>query len=294
MDIKNKKWKCRYAPSLGGLEGDPKDVWGTDAYDPFQDDTESAVFFGLYGLPDFYTLWRHKGRSAILWAGSDIGHFINGYWLDDKGLIRVDPEPLAEWINKNCENYVENGVEHEALMVFGIESKIVPSFLGNVSDYEISYEHNERPKVYMSVSGDNFEMYGWDIIERIADKCNVDFYLYGNTKPWESKHSNVFVRGRISKEEMNDEIKTMQCGLRTLQFDGCSEIVVKGCLWGHHVISYIGYPNVESFSTEENLIKKLNMLQFQREPNLKARDWMIKNLNRYPWNTNIQKKEEKR
>lgn len=282
------KWTCRVASSLGGgFAGTPEKVWGTPQWKPEDVDIYGpTVFFGLYGLPDFYALWRHKGRKAILWAGSDITHFINGYWLDDKGEIRIEPQRLAEWINKNCENYVENGVEHEELMVLGIESKIVPSFLGDVKDYNIEFKYDQRPKVYASVSGDNFDMYGWSLIEHIADRCNVDFFLYGNKTPWESKHSNVFVRGRVSQEEMNNEIKSMSCGLRTLEHDGFSEITAKSILWGQYPISYIGYPHVDSFKTREELVLLLNNLVNKTSPNIQAREYYLKNVNKYPWNEN--------
>lgn len=281
------KWQCKIAPSLGGgFDGIPESVWGTESY-AYQG--EPAIFFGLYGLPDFYALWRHSGRKAILWAGSDIKHFSNGYWLDDKGRIKIEPEALAQWINENCDNYVENGVEHEALMQFGIESKIVPSFLGKVEDYEISYFLSERPKVYLSVSGDNFEMYGWDVIERIAHRCAVEFHLYGNTGEWKSKHSNVYVHGRVPKEQMNQEIKGMQCGLRLNDFDGFSEILAKSVLWGQHPISRIGYQYIESFKDEDDLVKKLNELYKKNTPNNEARKYYKKNLNDYPWNENYKR-----
>lgn len=276
------KWQCKVAPSLGdGFAGTPWEVWHTT---PLLLGDQPCVFFGLYGLPDFYTLWRHKGRKAVLWAGSDIKHFLNGYWLDTKGEVRLDSQlAMGEWINKNCENYVENGVEHEALSVVGIDSKIVPSFLGHVEDYPVSFTPNSRPKVYLSVSGNNFAMYGWGMIELIADKCDVDFYLYGNSVPWKSKHSNVFVRGRVSQEIMNEEVKDMQCGLRTLEFDGFSEITAKSIFWGQYPISYISYPHVDSYKSPEQLILLLNKLSKKNAPNLKAREYYIKNVNSYPW-----------
>ena len=200
-------WQCKYAPSLGDLEGTHQQVWGTKEY---TSDTLPTLWFGLYGLPDFYSLWRHKGKRTILWAGSDIKHFVNGYWLDDIGDIKIEPHALAEWIDKNCESYVENGVEHELLMSVGIDSKIVPSFMGDVRSYEVSYKQNPRPQVYASVSGDNFAMYGWEQIEMIADKCDVDFHLYGNTKEWVSKHSNVFIHGSTKRtNERRDKIYAM-------------------------------------------------------------------------------------
>src|SRR3990167_9349833 len=107
---------------------------------------------------------------------------------------------------------------------WGIKSKVCPSFLGDVNKFKVTYKWAKRPKVYLSVSGDEFEKYGWDVVERIADKCNVDFYLYGNRKKWKTNQKNIVVRGRVDKEIMNKEIEEMQCGLRPLEFDGCSEI----------------------------------------------------------------------
>lgn len=273
------RWQCRYAPSLGELEGTPAQVWGTK---PYLDEFQPTVFFGLYGLPDFYALWRHKGRKAILWAGSDILHFGNGYWLDTEGLIRIDPEALARWINENCESYVENGVEHEALMVHGIESKIVPSFMGEAGMYEVEFKPNERPQVYASVSGGNYREYGWEQIENIADKCEVDFHLYGSDI-WKSRHPNVFVKGRVPKDVMNEEIKHMQCGLRLNEFDGFSEILAKSVLWGQHPISRIGYLYIDSFEDNAGLIKLLNGLKNKTAPNTKAREHYLAVMNQYPW-----------
>lgn len=280
--IKNNEWFCRYAPSLGALEETHQSVWGTHDYEC--DKNAPTVFFGLYGLPDFYSLWRHKGRKAILWAGSDIKHFLNGYWLDENGQIRIEPESLAIWIDKNCENYVENEVEQQALNEIGIKSIIIPSFLGNIKNYNIEYKQSDRPCVWVSTGKDRQLEYGFGIIEEIADKCDVDFYLYGDN--WDTKHSNVFVRGRIDKEKMNEEIKHMQAGLRLNEFDGCSEVICKSILWGQHPISAIKYPFVGHFNTKEELISMLNALKYKTLPNMLGREWFIKNLNNYPWNEN--------
>lgn len=288
-------FKCRYAPSLGALEDTPENVWGTPDYNPYEiqlgihevkaDWDEPCVWFGLYGLPDFFSLWRHSGKKYILWAGSDIIHFKNGYWLEDGGAIKLDPTPLADWINKNCESYVENVAEYQALLDAGIDSKIVPSFMGIVSDYEVSYVQAERPQVYLSCSKDREEEYGFGVIEKIADKCEVDFFLYGSDT-WESWHSNVFVRGRVPKEVMNEEIKSMQCGLRLNEFDGFSEITAKSILWGQYPITVIPHPEIDCAKDTDDLIKLLNDLQNKKSPNIKGREYYIKHLNAYPWNKN--------
>ena len=294
---KNKSQKPiyhRWASSLGALEGKPEDVWGTQEYgvpvyagDLWIEDllNQPTVFCGLYGLPDFYALWRHKGKKYIWFCGSDITHFQNGYWLEDGGGIRIDSTPLAQWIEKNCESWVENEVEREALAEMGITAKVNPSFMGNVDDYDIEYQHVERPQVYLSCSGDNFELYGWDIVEQIADQCEVDFHLYGSDK-WKSKYSNVFIHGRVPKEQMNEEIKKMQCGLRLcVTMDCFSEITAKSILWGQYpiVAESFGYKHIDNFRNLKHLVQQINRLKRKKEPN-KARDYYIKNLNKFPWN----------
>lgn len=277
-------WQCKIAPSLGeGFAGTPDEVWGTTRYN---NPDIQAVFFGLYGLPDFYALWRHKGKKAVLWAGSDLTHFKNGYWLDNDGSISLSPRPLAMWIEKNCENWVENEVEAKILRNCGINPLICPSFLGDINFYESSFAPSDNPKVYLSVSGNYFEDYGWTLIEKIADKVpEVTFYLYGSGK-WQSQHSNVVVRGRIPQAEMDEEIKKMQCGLRLNKVDGFSEVTAKSVLWGQYPIvrKEFGYPHLDSFETEEELIELLKCLKNKKEPN-KAREEYRKLLNNYPWNT---------
>lgn len=271
---KNIQWQCRWSPTLGNLEATHKDIWGTKDYS-YKD--TPTVFMGLYSHNDFYILWRHKGKKAILWCGSDIRHFINGYWLDNIGEIRMNPEPLARWIDENCESYVENKVEYDALRKIGIHSIICPSFLGDIKKFDISYKQSDRPKVYASVSGDDFELYRWSDIEKMAEENpDIDFYLYGNTKEWKTNQKNVIIRGRVNKEIMNREIKEMQGALRLLPFEGFSEVIAKSILMGQYPISIIPYPFML-------LPSEIGELKNKQEPNHQGRDYYKTIINKYPW-----------
>ncbi len=278
-------WICRKAPSIGELEDTPENIWGTLEFNEFKKtfSNKPCIFFGLYSLSDFFAIWRYPEKKAILWAGTDITHFLNGYWLDEKGSIKISPRPLATWINKNCENYVENEVEQATLLTIGIKSKVVPSFLGKTQDYKISYEWSDKPKLYISVSGNNFEQYGWPKIYKLArDYPDIEFHLYGNTVPFlvpeTDLFSNIIIHGRIPKEQMNEEIKKMQGALRLNEFDGFSEIIAKSLLWGQWPISIISYPH--TFSIEE-----LGKIRLAHEPNFQGRQWLVDNVNKYPWNS---------
>jgi hypothetical protein len=249
----------RWSPTLGDFEDSPEITWGVKPYDP--DSTEPCVFCGIYGLKDFYALWRYKGEKHIWWVGSDIRNFRNGYWLDDKGSIRFSPRPFAQWIINNCVSWVENNVEREALLEFGIDSLVVPSFLGDVTKFPRQVIDPEK-RYYSSVSGNDFQLYGWDKINEIARKNpDTKYYLYGNTVPWLAPE-NVIVRGRVPKEVMNEEVKTMTGCIRMVEFEGCSEILVKSVLWGQRPISLIDYSFLHSDNPRESLLNKLNRYDF--------------------------------
>lgn len=258
----------RWASSLGDFEESPEKIWGVEPYNP--EGSDDCVFCGLYGLPDFYALWRYKGKKYVWWCGTDILHFKNGYWLEDGGGIKLDPKPLAEWINKNCESWCENKVEADTLMKLGIYSHIAPSFLGDVDKFPVSEKKTDKKRYYASVSGDEFEKYGWGKIANLSkENLDTEYHLYGNSdypplfqlgiyRGNPVTYPNIFVHGRIIKEQMNEEIKSMTGCIRLLDFDGFSEIVAKAVLMGQEVISSIEYPFLKAENPREELLKVLN------------------------------------
>lgn len=270
-----RKWQCRIAPTLGtGFDGTPNKCWGTKKYVNNKDQT---CFFGMYSFNDFISLWRHKGRKAILWAGTDIQYFLRGYWLDEEGKMKLNPFDLASWIDTYCDNYVENDLEQSALRSVGIRSKVVPSFLGDVNKYKISFKPGN--KLYTSVSGNDFKLYGWDKIFKLAeDNPDIEFYLYGNTTFFDISLPNVHMKGRVSQAQMNKEIKNMQGALRLTESDGFSEIIAKSVLMGQWPVSLIEYPHMLKLSEIRGILS-------QSEPNLEGRKYYLEKLNKYIWNS---------
>ncbi len=241
---------CRWSPSLGALEDTAQNVWGTPEYDPLKDRDEPCVFFGMYSARDYEVLFKHRGKRYVLWAGSDIKNFESGLAFGDGTLIELSKRfqgvnwILSRWINENCQNWCENDVEQDALSRMGIASIVQQSYLGKLP-YKTEYEQNIYPNIYLSASEDRQEEYGWGLIEEIANQCGATFHLYGAT--WETKHHNIIVHGRVPKEQMNNEIRKMQCGMRLNEFDGFSEITAKSILWGQWPIvrKSFGYKHIE-------------------------------------------------
>jgi len=191
----------------------------------------------------------------------------------------MSPKGLSNWLEKYCYNWVENKVEKKALEKLGIDAAVVPSFLGKVHDYQISYKHSYKPKVYTSVSGNDFNLYEWPVIVKLAFQYpDIEFHLYGNTIAFTQSIGpiNFIVHGRVPKEQMNREVREMQGALRLLPFEGFSEILAKSVLWGQWPISAIKYPHMLS-------VNDLGGLKFRKKSNIAGREHYIKNLNNYPW-----------
>ena len=167
------------------------------------------------------------------------------------------------------------------LMGIGMANTVIDSVFGfNIYlkiKGKVLEQWNKKPKVYASVSGNDFLLYRWPEIEILGKKySDIEFYLYGNTAPWRTKNKNVIIRGRVSQDVMNDEIQDMQGGLRLLPFEGFSEIVAKGILWGQYPISAIKYPHTLSIS-------EIGKLKNKKEPNFAGRKYYFNMLNKYPW-----------
>lgn len=280
---------CRWAPSLGDLEGTALETWGTSTYSFWKHRKEPTVFFGLYDLRDYLSLWLHQGKKWVLWAGSDARNLQQGFLFNDGKLgwlskaFKMRFKRLILHILSGAEHWVENAWEAQILRQEGLLSRVCPSYMGNV-DLPICYQ---PPKgvchVYLSASEGRQEEYGWGIIERIANWLPFHvFHLYGAS--WITRHQNVVVHGRVSKEEMNRETEDFQIGLRLNETDGFSEIMAKAVLQGQYAIGKVKHPRIPSFENDADVIIKLNALAKKKTPNEDTRAYYRANLNRYPWN----------
>ncbi len=275
--------QCRWAPSLGELEATHQEVWGTEEYTNRDDPT---VFFGLYDLRDYIALWRHRGKKWVLWAGSDLNNLANGFIFNDGKLKWLSKLVPYNWwlfpILKTAEHWVENIDEYLKLNSYTrILARICPSYLGKFP--QVSYQWSKTPNVYVNCPLNREEEYGFDTIRELAQKLpNHQFHIYGTWK--QINLSNVHSYGRVLKERMNEEISLMQCGLRLNKSDGFSEITAKSVLMGQYPITYLEHAMIPFAQTIDDLISYLKSLTQMYQPNIKAREYYIKQLNNYPWN----------
>jgi len=261
-------YKLRVSSSIVGFREKAEKKWGIGRYRFPKDIFRPAVFFGLYHIVDYAYFLAHRGKKYVLWAGHDLVNF----------RTRASRVLIKEL--KRADNYVENGVEQKDLQLFGIQSKIRPSYVG--VDFPITFTPSDNPQVFLSANAGRQGEYGWRLVYKIADKVpEVTFHLYGAEK--EMKMKNIMFHKRVSNEQFNEEIQEFHCGLRPNEHDGNSEIAMKSVLCGGYPITRIKYPYIDNYETEDELVGLLGGLKDKKEPNYLARTFWKKNINRYPW-----------
>lgn len=281
----SKKVKLRVSGSIEPFREKALKIWKMEARKVGEYDCD-CCFFGLYALGDWEVFMKQRGKRFVLWAGGDILNLKRGYCdSDGTGLAKSKRWSWVpwHWIFKifKAEHYCENEVEAAELYRLGINAKVVPSFLEDVDNFEVCFKPSKKPQVYISAREGNSEAYGESLIERIAPSVpEVIFHFYGITRP---SHDNIIYHGNVSPEIFNNEIKNYQGCIRANESDGFSELIGKACLMGQYPISRIKYDGIWHYKTDQELIAYLQLLGTMEEPNLESREWILNNVNRYPW-----------
>jgi len=266
--------KVRISPSVINFKDKLLKAWKLKEWEGIDDPDKELLFFGMYLKIDYDVYRLFKGKKYVFWCGGDLVRLRSNY--DWQRILRLYPE---------TEHYVENELEQKELEEIGIKSKIVPSFLDDIEKYPVCYKPSENPHIFLSAHPNREEEYGILLVERIAPKLpNYTFHIYGVYERYGGdKPKNVLYHGIVPEGQMNKEIQNYQCGLRPNEHDGNSEITMKCLLNGGYPITRIKYPKIWHYETEEELIELLEKLPRMKKPNIEAREYWIKKLNKFPW-----------
>lgn len=250
-------------------------TWKLERYKWPRDIFKTVCFMGMYHIGDYLHYILHLGKKCIFWCGSDIISLseskIPWYLLFTNSLGNP---------NEEREHYVENYVEFERLYRLGIIAEIRPSFLDETI-VPITYKHSDKPHVFLTSHPAREDEYGAMLVVDLAKRLpEITFHIYGVRGP---SLPNIIFHGLVPEKQFNEEIKNYQCGLRTNEFDGNSEVTMRCLLAGGYPITRINYDKIDNYETFEELVALLKELKNKKEPNLEARDYWTKILNNYIW-----------
>jgi hypothetical protein len=249
---------------------------------------DSLLFFGMYNERDYEVFDNYPGKKFVLWGGSDIRMLVTDY--ERQRMIKNNP----------AKHFCENEVEAKDLRKCGIEPIIVPTFLDDISKYEVSFKPSENPELFMCVNAGREEEYGIHFVKGIANKVPfAKFHIYGipedaiffKTAVQAVKNEdgtlcdkdapNMIYHGKLPEQEFNKELSKYHAGLRPNLHDGASEVMMKSLLLGQYPITRIEYDGIWNYKEEEELISLIHKLTHMKEPNVRVREEWIKKLNNF-------------
>ena len=269
--------KLKVSSSVKQFEEKAKKVWKIDLWQGINDPDKAVVFFGLFHDRDFEVFHNFIGEKHVFCCGGDILRLLQDY--ERRRVLKISPD---------THHYCENETEAENLRKAGIEPQIIPSFLGDINDYPVSFKVGDKWKVWMNAHPHREHEYGIDSARQLAKLFpDVEFHIYGVDKEYEGKIRNeaddlLTYHGLVSELELDSDIKNFHCGLRCNSHDGLSEVVVKSILLGQYTISRLPYEGVWQYDTFEDLIQFVELLKKQTGPN-NIRDLWITRINNFPF-----------
>ncbi len=266
------KPKIRVSSAVIGFKEKAMKTWrlkewqGVD--DPF------VLFFGLYDDNDWDAFWYHTGKKAIFWCGSDILRLLGNQ--ESQRRLRLFPE---------TEHYCETEVEAENLKKLGIEPKVIPSFLEDIYEFPLSFNPTDKPHIWMCGHPGREDEYGITQAREIAiDFPEITFHIYGiDTPKNEDIIPNVIYHGIVPNEQLNQEIRNYQCGLRCNVHEGVSEVPIKSLLLGQYPITRMYYEGIWQYKDGLELSNLLKKLKEQTKPNMVGMKIWRDKINRFPW-----------
>jgi len=275
--------KLKVSNSVDQFRLKAQKTWGLKEWEGIDDPDQELIFFGLFHDRDFEVFHNFKGKKSVFWCGGDILRLKEDY--ERQRVMKIAPD---------TKHYCENEQEADNLRLVGLEPIIIPSFLGNVDDYPVSFKppkEGEKWKVWMCGHQRREVEYGFDQARELARVFpDVEFHFYGLDRFYEGKVNlegdslpNIIYHGLVPEKQLDREIREYHCGMRCNEHDGMSEVVVKSVLLGQYTISRLPYEGVWKYETFLELVTLIEKLKEQTQPNQISEIWRTQKLNRYPW-----------
>lgn len=268
--------KIKVSSSVKQFETKATIAWGLKLWKGIDDSEQDLLFFGLFHDRDFEVFHNFKGKKSVFWCGGDILRLVEDY--ERRRVLKLD---------RNVKHYCETEEQGDKLREMGFNPTVIPSFLGNINNYSISFKKTDKWKIWICGHPKREIEYGFDTVIELAKVFpDIEFHLYGVDEDkseisYEAK--NIISHGLVSEEELDEDIKDYHCGLRTNRTDGVSEVIIKSILLGQYPISFLPYEGVWQYKEFGDLIMLIEKLKRQVEPNYETRSIWIKQLNQYPW-----------
>jgi len=232
--------KIRISSSVSNFKDKILKNWPVEEYQYPQDINKPVCFFGMYHGGDYTAFKKHKGEKMIFWCGSDILNLKDGS------------------IFLKYKNICENKVEQEKLSDFGIVAGIYPTFAGDIRKYPYSMKTDGEVNIWLCMHEGREEEYGLKTVKEMAKMMDYKFHIYGISG---KNEENIIYHGQVSEAQLDKEIRNYQIACRLNSFEGFSEVVAKGILFGQIIESRIPYERMNDREYWREKLTNFNWLK---------------------------------
>jgi hypothetical protein len=214
---------------------------------PYTNNESPTVFFGLYRKEDYEDFNSHRGKSIIVWCGSD--------------SLKIDK--FIDFVPKikTIKNIAMSSFISDDLNNFGIANEILPITPTN----NIKNQKPRGENVYFYGSTEN-NFYGIDTLKRIQKKIPYKVY--------------ITQKDTFNKEDLQKIYESCFIGLRLTKHDGLPNTVCEMGLMGRRCIYNGNLPNAIPYYNDEDIITIINKeYQIKMEDNSQIVDGVYNYLN---------------
>ena len=235
----------------------------------YNNDTDDALFFGIYNMDDINKINNHKGNKYLMWGGNDalfnnVERIIHLSEINDINVYHI---AISDDIYKRLNDKKLNPIKYDFSLVNTDIFKPVPE-LGN------------KILIYNGFGKDREESYGKEIYEEVIKRLPEYEYIYSNelnvpNEKMPEIYAQCFIGLRLTK---NDGNANMVQEMEAMNIPVVHNLSDYGSKWDcvddvvNHILTFsfdddkitndnlnIFYKNIDYFS---NLISEFNNILF--------------------------------
>ncbi len=267
-------WKLYASPGVIHHAENAREMLKLGHYIPSLHYHDPVWFFGMYFDQDFLQVLAHQGRKIINWRGSDALQLMNSPWR--KGILK-EIEALHVCQSERQQN---------ALRELGLDAVIRPMLNTDPNDISLiplPKGPETRILVFWRRGIDAFIQA--NMFFSIASSCpGVIFHIVGDENPERFSRpgrENIKFHGFLDEEALHGLMDQCKGTIRPWISDGTPNIQTKMLLKGRYAAHSCKFEKVAQCQSADEYVEWLSWLETVTQPNRKAREWWLRNLNNF-------------
>jgi len=266
-------WKLYYSPGVAHHGESARKMLGLERYIPSLHYNEPVWFFGMYFDQDFFQVMAHQGRKIINWRGSD--------------ALKLDNAPQRIQIiqQTNALHVCQSERQQAILKKQGIKSIVRPMLNAQPVEFRVKPFPTRKTEILVFWRRGIDDFIQSDLFFAIAAGCpDVIFHIVGDEdseKFNQPGQENIIFHGFLDEETLHRLMDQCKGTIRPWISDGTPNIQTKMLLKGKYAAHSCKFEKVAHCRTVNEYVEWIQWLKTVTAPNTEAREWWLRNLNRF-------------